>query len=815
MFSWMMAMLLGIVSASFLPISLSNLDRFFWLVTVLPILITALLYNFLQRCPLRVPSVMYSLGVLVGVFYAYGISQSVLLAEHEGELIELEGVVTALPRTERRYGKALQRFELDVTSTRWPLSKRPMRRVKLSWSTDLRPRAGEHWRLRAKLKRPRGFANPGGSDYQLHLLLNRIDATGYVKWGEQVDADRVMPSSWQTQHALLNGRLSMLRESLGEKLAQQTIGLKNARFIRALAIGDGAALNSADWTLLNETGTTHLFVISGLHVGMLATLVYALVLQVAKLLAPLRPATTAQRWAAYASVCAALAYAALAGFSLPTQRAVFMFAMFMLARSNGFRLPLAGVLSAAALVIAIGAPLSVRSSGFWLSFIAVGALLFVHAHRLGAVSNRLWLAARVQIACTVALTPMLLLFFQSSSLVMPAVNLLVVPLVAVCIVPATLCVLAIVALGVSAPELFLQVLDWLISFTWDVLEYFASSVKNNSSLVYSPGTLGFLGLALASGLFLAPPALRRHALFVLPLCYLPAVSTAMSGAQQANGCDKAAFAILDVGQGLSAVFSAYGRTMVYDVGAKYSDSFDLGSAVVAPYLRSKGRYEVDLLVLSHEDNDHAGGLKGLQRLMPVKEIVASFEVAQYSAVSPQPLLHTLAQPLTEHRLCKAGASWHWDDIRFEFLAPTAEGLRDFSKSNNRSCVLKISAPGFSVLLPGDIEADAEKALINRIGESDKLSADIVVMPHHGSKSSSGDAFVTATNAQFAIASAAYKGRFGHPHAEVLGRFLELGTSVLNTAQMGAIEFDLPICSTTARMKPKGFRQHWGNYWLGW
>ena len=530
---------------------------------------------------------------------------------------------------------------------------------------------------------------------------------------------------------------------------------------------------------------------------------------------PLQPATTAQRWAACASVCAAVAYAALAGFSLPTQRAVFMLAMFMLARSNGFRLPLAGVLCAAALLIAMSAPLSVRSSGFWLSFIAVGALLFVHAHRVGAARNRLWVAARVQIACTMALTPMLLLFFQSSSLLMPAVNLLVVPLVAVCIVPATLGLLAIAALGVSAPELFLGLLDWLINFTWDVLGYFASSVKNNSSLVYSPGALGFLGLALASGLLLAPPALRRHTLFVLPLCYLPAVSTVVSTAEQTNGCDKAEFAVLDVGQGLSAVFSAYGRTMVYDVGARYSDSFDVGSAVVAPYLRSKGRYEVDVLVLSHEDNDHAGGLRGLQRLIPVKTIVASFEMTQAYSGSSAPLTNTSAHALAEPKFCKAGESWHWDDISFEFLAPTAEGLRHFSKSNNRSCVLKISAPGFSVLLPGDIEADAEKSLIDRASEGRQLATDIVVMPHHGSKSSSGDAFVTATSAQFAIASAAYKGRFGHPHSEVLERYVEAGTRVLQTAQMGAIEFDLSICSTTVRLEPKGFRQHWGNYWLGW
>lgn len=795
MFTWMTAMLLGIFCASFLPVSAGLLELLpEWL---LVLLMGALFYQvaFFKAPGFAMRATAFftglALGVLVDLYHAQLTHQSLLRPAHEQEMTEIEGFIVGLPRVEYRYGKRVQQFEIEVLRTRWKISESPLRRVKLSWRTVERLEAGQHWRLRGKLKRPRGFANPGGMDYQLYLHQQGIDATGYIRWGEQIHEFQQWRPPW-------HGVLSRVREQLGINLASATKSLANERFIRALAIGDGAALSPADWQVLNRTGTTHLFVISGLHIGMLAAISYFLALQVFRCVLSAFPAVNATSWAAGVSLMCAGGYSALAGFSLPTQRAVFMLLLLVLARQAGRRFGLANALLLAALMLAILQPLSVRSPGYSLSFIAVAALLFVHAHRLAASNSRPGAAVKVQWVCALALSVPLLIFFQASTWVMPLVNLLVVPIVGAAVVPMVLLVLVLTSLSLPAPPFIMVPLDWLLHWVWRLLEYGAEFSSQQAMFFASPSALQSVAALVGVVFLLAPTAFRRPLWILLPLCAVPWLSHTSLSAREATpaNCPLARFTVLDVGQGLAAVFTAQNYTLVFDTGARFSETFDAGSGAIVPYLRNRGRTSIDDLIVSHGDLDHSGGLPSLQEAMPITRLITGYEVTG-----------------STHQRCIAGMRWQWQAIEFEFLSPGIGASYQQSQENNASCVLLISAPGFRILLPGDIEAEAEQELLQRAAS--KLHADILVMPHHGSSSSSSAPFADAVGAKYAIASAAYKGRFNHPHKVVLDRYTKAGTKVLNTAHSGAIEFELPSCNRRFSSRPSLYRHKWGNYWLAW
>ncbi|MEM8499057.1 MAG: DNA internalization-related competence protein ComEC/Rec2 [Pseudomonadota bacterium] len=787
------AMLTGIAVAAFLPIdnqivpilaeqaSWRNYGLLFFLVCASLAIAGRLITSMLAFCA----------GLLYASIHATQIFAQMPWYEHEGELFELTGTVLGLPRTEFRYGKSVQRFDVRVHSTGWPVSSRPVRKLRLSWYEGKPLAAGQRWRLRVVVKRPRGFANPGGFDYQHYLHSQNIDATGTVRWGEPVSNDG---SNWQ--HTIV-----AWRSQLAQSLTKQTNSMRQRHLVRALALGDGKALSADDWSLLSRTGTTHLFVVSGLHIGMVAAISYVLLLPLSRLSALILPHYAAQRLAALGSLMCAFLFAWLAGFGLPTQRAVLMLGIALLARYFSMPLRFSYLLAMAALMILLTQPLSIRSPGFILSFSAVAALLYGFSHRVQPSASMIEPLWRAQWISFIALSSILLFQFQSVSLLMPLANLLAIPLLSFLALPLVMLVLVSTQLFNDVPSFVLGILDFTLTNMWRFLQWIDNHAGNASLLQQAISPLSLLLFCCACLIVLAPSAIRVRSQFSVPLLSLPLLyglvseSSSSGSPSHERSCDSGMLTVLDVGQGLAVVFTANGRSLLYDTGARFSKDFDSGAAIVAPYLRHEGISVLDTLVISHSDNDHAGGVSGLLESIDVNNTLASYQTNSLASM-----------------LCEAGLRWQWESIHFSVLSPVAAEAGASKADNDQSCVLRIDTPGASILLTGDISRNVERKLLSN---DQPLKADILLMPHHGSKSSSSAEFIAAVAPQYAIASAGHKNRFNHPDASVMARYSKAGVTQLNTASSGAIRFDVPLCKNQTLSRPQEYRSQSDRYWLRW
>ncbi|MFK7730055.1 MAG: DNA internalization-related competence protein ComEC/Rec2 [Pseudomonadales bacterium] len=787
------AMLLGIAVAAFLPLAdhivptLSELASEFSYGLLLFLLGGSLLLGGKFSASL----LAFCAGILYASIHATQMHERLPWLEHEGELFEITGIVLGLPRTEFRYGKPVQRFDVRVYSSSWPVSSRPIRTLRLSWYEGKSVAAGQQWKLRVAVKRPRGFANPGSFDYQHYLHSKNIDATGTVRWGEHISN-----SSMDWREAML-----AWRGQLADRLMAHTESMHQQRLVRALALGDGKALSAQDWNLLSRTGTTHLFVVSGLHIGMVAAISYLVSLPLTRLASLFLHQYSAQRLAALVSLLCAFAFAWLAGFGLPTQRAVLMLGIALLARHFAMPLRFSYLLTLAALLILLTQPLSIRSPGFILSFTAVAALLYGFSHRLESSRSLLTPLFKAQWISFVALSSILLFQFQSASLLMPLANLLAIPVLSFVALPLVMLVLASVLLFKVVPQFVLSALDTTLTYMWRFLQWIELYAGDASLLQRAISPMSLLLLVFACLLLLAPAAIRARSFFAIPVFSLPLLYASViqnpssPTLSQENSCSMAKLTVLDVGQGLSVVFTAHGRSLVYDTGARFSKDFDSGAAIVAPYLRYHGIGKLDTLVLSHSDNDHAGGVAGLLENISVTNTLASYRA-----------------PTDARTLCKAGLQWQWDTVHFSVLSPTAADASAAKANNDQSCVIRIDTPGSSILLTGDVSRSVEHKMLSS-GEA--LSADILLMPHHGSKSSSSAEFIAAVAPRYAIASAGYKNRFNHPHTSVVERYANAGVTQLNTAKSGAIEFDIPLCKKQTLLPPEEYRSTSNRFWLRW
>ncbi len=710
-------------------------------------------------------------GLAYAVLYGYWLASSLLPLSLQQQEISLDGRVVGLPYTATSHGRPVQRFTLVIEHSDVP--KLPAQRIELAWYDEVQISNGQRWRLLVRLKRPRGFANPGGYDYQLALHQRGIDARGYVRAG-QLLTQPAQGSS--TVRAYLHTRL----QSLNNRMV-------NARFIAALSIGDKKALKPADWDLLRRTGTTHLFVVSGLHISLAAGLFYTLALYLCKaLLLPLSR-WPAQRYAAVAACCGAVCYAVLAGFSLPTQRACLMLLVAMLGLICNRPARSSGILTTAVFAALVWDPLALRSASFWLSFTAVGALVLGFSGRLASPGTiAIWL--RTQWLVFVVMTPLLLLWFQQASLLMPLANLFAVPLVSLVIVPLVLLTALLLLFGLTPPTLLLRCVDVLFDTLWAALNALQDQLGDAAQLQLSPSYLTLLAALLGAGLVLLP---RGFPLRVLaPVFFLPALSG--RGVVPQNVAE---LTVLDVGQGLAVVLQVDNQTLVYDAGPKFSENFDAGSAIVASFLRHKGIAHVDQLIISHADNDHAGGLAGLQANIPVHNILLG-ERLRMATPGAKP--------------CRAGDSWQWGVVNMQVLHPSA---RRYAASNNNSCVLRIETPHSVTLITGDIEAAVEYKLLQE--DPQNLPADILIVPHHGSKTSSTAEFIAAVQPTYAVVSSGYLNRFGHPREDVVLRYEEEGVQLLNTALSGSISFVLPTTDKQNVLTPQAYREQANKYWYKW
>ncbi len=725
----------------------------------------------LRFAPLKIPLWLVN-GFLAALLQASAILGTSLAPELEGQDILLEGVVDSIPQ-QRQFG---QRFEFTVENTLSPgifVLDLP-EKIRLNWyRSKVELAVGQRWQLKVRLKQPHGFMNPGGFDYEGWLFRHGIRATGYVRNGDDnryiADVDGV--AYW------VDRQRSRLAQQIDLALVQgQFKGM-----IQALAIGLRDDISQQQWNVLLKTGTNHLMAISGLHVGLVAGLAFFLLRWLWGRSAWLLFYLPAAKVGAVAAILAALIYAALAGFSVPTQRALIMVVVFMLAIIlQRYRRPADGLLLALLLVLFID-PLAVMDAGFWLSFAAVAIILLGMAGRLN--QNGLWWKwGRVHVLIGLALLPLTLLLFQKASLISPLANFIAVPIVSLLVVPLVL--LAMLLLPIASPLAngLLQLADYCLQLLWLLLTWLAGLP---SAQLYQGLADEWLIIPLSVGVvwLLAPRGWPGRWLGVVWLAC--AVFWPMPRPQYGE----AYFSLLDVGQGLAAVVQTQNRVLVFDSGPKFSDSFDTGEAVVLPFLLGKGVETIDTLIVSHGDNDHLGGVDSLMRYMPVANLLTS---------SMDKLVGYDAQP------CLRGQRWFWDGVAFEMLHPDSDSSVD---ENNGSCVLKVSSKGGSVLLTGDIERRAEQLLL--VANKAALVADVLVVPHHGSMTSSSPAFVEAVSPRWALFPVGYANRFRLPRVEVVDRYLDNGVNVLLTGQQGAIEMVLGKQEVSA---PKSYRDENSRYW---
>jgi len=670
-----------------------------------------------------------------------------LPAELEGRDLRLDGHVADLPVTRERG----TRFVLDVIAARDDDAPVTVpHRVQLStYDPGFRPQAGQRLRLTARLKRPHGFRNPGGFDYEAHLFQQRLRAFGYV---------RAHPPPERVEQDATAYPLARLRARVSRDIAERLPDNRYAGMITAFANGDRSGIDSAQWEALRRTGTTHLIAISGMHIGLVAGAVFLVARRLWALAGRAPLWLPAPQAAALIALLAGAGYAALAGFAIPTQRALVMLAAGLSAGILLRQVATGQLLALALLAVLIFDPLSVMAGGFWLSFLAVAAILYV-VHGVGRARGLRQYGrelVRVQWAVTIGLLPVLIVLFQQVSLAAPLANLLAIPVIGMATIPATLLGVAVemTGLAVLAGGLF-QFAAWSLDLLWRPLEALAG-VDGVMWSAAQPPAWALPCAALGVALLLAPrgwPGRWLGAIWLLPLL-------AVRPAGPAPG--ELWLTLLDVGQGLAVVARTAGHTLVYDTGARFSPSFDAGSAVLVPYLRYHGIGRVDTLVVSHGDNDHLGGAAALRAALPVGRMLTSVP-EQLPGAAP----------------CQAPDGWRWDGVEFRLLHPPLPG-----PGNDSSCVLKIESAAGGVLLPGDIGVAAERALVARHG--DALAASVLVAPHHGSKTSSSPELLAAVAPQAVLIPAGYRNPYGHPHPSVVTRYAEAGIDQYDSARHGAL-----------------------------
>lgn len=694
----------------------------------------------------------------------------------EGRDLLVIGTIDGLPEAET----GSTRFDFSVAKASLGGKAIPLHDgLRLSWYDaahgtvpDLEPCS--RWRLRVRLKRPRSLLNPGGLDFERSALQQRIVATGYV---------REDPRNAQLSRATcvdgLRGRISNAIQ----------VALQNdpraARLLRALSVGDQSALDESDWQVVRATGVSHLIAISGFHVG-LAAIFAALLVRGLWWLFPML-ALRVPRQIAEASVAlpAAIAYGALAGFGLPTTRTLWMIGAVSLSRvlrrGGGIGEGLALALCAILLVD----PLSVLSAGFWLSFAGVAFLAWTLARGSGWRGHLRELGLS-PLLMAVALLPLTVWFFGQASLIGPLANLIAVPFISFVIVPLTLLASALLLPAPSFGIPLLHICAQLVDAQWWILQRLAALP---AALHYFPhaGAVAFTLACIGAAWLLAPRGLPARALaplLMLPLLW-PRAASLRTGSFEAM--------VIDVGQGLSVLVRTRDHALLYDTGARYPSGFDLGEAAVVPALHATGVDRLDMLIISHGDNDHAGGAHAVLAAFPGP-----------LALGGEPGRGDI--PL---RQCESGQRWHWDGVEFRVLSPLAPV---HVHGNDAGCVLLVTGAAGELLLPADTSANVEPAIAGAIAASSGAQGAplVLVVPHHGSKTSSSEDYLRALHPRFAIASAGYRNRFHHPAAAVVARYKQLGIPLSTTAETGAVRIAFPAAAQPRIVSEERIRQQ--RYW---
>lgn len=691
----------------------------------------------------------------------------------QGVDIDLIGVLTDLPHANSRG----ERFVFDVEQTLTPNAPK-LRRVQLTryWPRDAagfdaRMRAGERWQLTVRMKRPYGTSNPHGFDLEAWMLERRINASGYVRETpapQRLAAQAHTPAAW----------IAAVRATVRARIVATLGEAPYAGVIAALVVGDQRSIPHDQWRAFTRTGVNHLLSISGLHVTMIAALAGWLMASLWRRLPRLAERLPARQAGLIAAVLSAIAYALLAGFQVPAQRTLFMLIVVALAfwvRREPRPFTALGV---ALFVVLLIDPWAVLSAGFWLSFGAMAAILWVTVGRVALPAKlRGWIT--VQGAVTLALAPVLFLLFQQVSLISPLANAVAIPLVSWLITPLAL-------LGVLIPPLW-HAAAWLMTGLGEGLAWAASLPMAVTTLPASPAWA--TGLALIGTVWLLLP--RGFPLRVLGLMlWLPVLFPLRDAIAPAHFRAE----VIDVGQGTAVLIRTAHHALLYDTGAAFADS-DSGERIVVPFLRATGVGALSGLIVSHDDNDHSGGMRSVLRDVPTAWLL-------HGMPANSPLLEGIAFV----RRCVRGQRWRWDGVEFEILNPRPAAYADARRRNNdASCVLRIRNTHHSLLLTGDGERQTELELV----ESGQLApVSVLLAGHHGSRTSSIAEFVAATRPEWVVFTQGYRNRYGHPHPEVVARFRDIDSRMLSSDMSGLIRFDFGEAGVEASQYRPTRRRYW-------
>ncbi len=731
----------------------------------------------------RMGWVLVALAVLS--FSATGIRATVFLNQSlaptlEGQDVTVVGVVSAMPQ--RNEAGLRFRFEVESAQTRGLTVKLPPS-LHLGWysgvfggaNTDMPAElqrqpgvieAGERWQLTVRLKAPHGSSNPFGFDYELWLWEQGLQATGYVRVGPKDPAPVRLAQTGKHP-------VEWARQKVRDRIFAQVADRQQAGQIAALVVGDQNAIDRSDWDVFRATGVAHLMSISGLHVTMFAWLAALVVGWLWRRSGALCLWVPAPNAALVCGVLLAAAYAAFSGGGLPSQRTVLMLATVGLLRLSGKQWPWPLVWLIACAAVVVVDPWALLQAGFWLSFVAVGVLFATDSgatspHKQGFIGH-ISSVFREQWVITLALTPLTLLLFGQVSIVGLAANALAIPWVTLLVTPLAMAGVLfpllwdLAALAIAALALYLKIL--------------ASVPFASVTVAQAPLWAGVAGVM--GGLVLAMPLPWRLRLLGLPLV-LPVLLW------QAPRPAEGQFELLaaDIGQGNALVVRTANHALVYDAGPRFSRDSDAGHRVLVPLLRALD-LSVDRLVISHRDSDHIGGAAAVLTHQPQADLMSSVEA------------DNAIQAVRQATRCVAGQHWRWDGVDFDMLHPSAQEYEVSNKSNAMSCVLRISNGVHTALLAGDIEQAQELRLV--AGEGVRLRADVLLVPHHGSKTSSSAVFLDAVKPSIALVQSGYRNRYGHPTEPVLVRYAERQIAVFDSPHCGA--------ATWQSAKPKDIKCH--------
>jgi len=720
-------------------------------------------------------------GLLLSTLAANNILDKRIPQQWEGRDIILIGQVQGLPVNKEQGTRFRFKIHQAALKTHPNQAINLQGLVRLGWFQHAQiMNAGETWQLVARMKRPSGFLNPGGFDYEKWLLTQRISATGYIR--DEPELNKRLKSSpwWSIDH---------LRQSIHERIQVDIEDKDSAAIISALVVAVRTKFDDEQWRLLQQTGTSHLVAISGLHIAVVAGFAFLPIMLIWGIFPSLNERIPLKVAGVIAGVLFASVYAMLAGFTLPTQRALLMVVIALLGLLVRRHYQPSTILAVVVIAVLLLDPLAGMTVSFWLSFLAVTMILVILNRQIDQIDKRqsvIMKLVKLQLLLSLGMLPLTLFFFGSASLLSPIANLIAIPWVSLVVVPLSLIALVFMPISTFISNGLLSISALAIKWMFAGFELLGNSPLSNVTVAKIPDE--YLIIAFAGFLFMLLPK-GFPARWLGLIAILPAVLFVPEKPNQGEFT----FTLLDAGQGMASVIQTQNHTLIYDVGTRYNNTFDVGKLVVVPFLKARGIERVDSLILSHNDIDHWGGAESVLKEIGVDKVISS---------DPKILENKNV------RVCVQGQHWQWDGVDFEILSPPPSTEVSLKRDNNKSCVLRVSNMNHSVLLTGDIEKKVEKLMSVMIAR--KLPSEVITVPHHGSKTSSSKAFLKAVSPKLALIPAGYRNRFGHPKDQVLQRYKKLGIPVMDTVTSGAITVN--FSKNKHEIEPSSYRKLKRGFW---